>query len=99
MKLVPHHRLSSRFSIDLAESVITNRFVFLWGTGYAKVLTLFAFLILAVIILVPLCLIRRWKRKKQPKPSQQGISTSSSTASRCVLQYDGGFVLYEKPLL
>jgi len=50
--------------------------------GYAKVLTLFAFLILAVIILVPLCLIRRWKRKKQPKPSQQGISTSSSTASR-----------------
>jgi len=50
--------------------------------GHAKVLTLFAFLILAVVILVPLFLVLRWKRKKTPKTSQHGISTSSSTSSR-----------------
>lgn len=50
--------------------------------GHAKVLTLFAFFILAVVIFVPLFLVLRWKRKKTPKTSQHGISTSSSTSSR-----------------
>jgi len=50
--------------------------------GDAKILTFFAFAILALVFFLPFCLVRRWKRKKKPKTSHHGISSASSASSR-----------------